>query len=280
MKSAAAPAGCGQPMDGLGVVGKPVEKNFKGHGKFSGTVLAFHARTPPLQKVDLWTVRYEDGDEEDYVWHELRLLLKAHEQEAPEVDGGGEMARQGRVSAAPNPHLPARPRHIRFSAAASPSPPSPAVLTAAAQDVRAQPVESPPVAERNLPRKRASHNQSHNDSLMQAEKTLVEEKGAPPAKKRAAAAASVRMEGGNEGIVGLEVAANLKANTVVGQGRQAAKLTGEGGKSEKVEMEEEEEMTEYEQQRQANIRRNKDILAGATSQQSQNSQYSAFLYIY
>ena len=74
-------------------VGLVVEKYFKGHGKFSGVVVRFHARKPPQQKEDLWTVRYDDGDEEDYSWRELCRLLKAPEQEAPEAGGDSDGGR-------------------------------------------------------------------------------------------------------------------------------------------------------------------------------------------
>jgi hypothetical protein len=59
------------------VVGKRVEKYFKGQGKYLGSVVAFHARNPPDQKEALWTVNYDDGDTEDYTWPQLRRLLKA-----------------------------------------------------------------------------------------------------------------------------------------------------------------------------------------------------------
>jgi len=59
------------------VVGKRVEKYFKGHGKCLGSVVVFHARNPPDQQEALWTVNYDDGDTEDYTWPQLRRLLKA-----------------------------------------------------------------------------------------------------------------------------------------------------------------------------------------------------------
>ena len=78
-----APAG-GQQLPDAPVqnfVGRAVEKDFVGLGIFEGVVKEFHARDPGHQEEDLYTVRYSDGEEEDYTLSELCPILKGPEQE-------------------------------------------------------------------------------------------------------------------------------------------------------------------------------------------------------
>ena len=53
------------------LVGTQVLKNFEGHGEFEGKVVAFVAASCS-SGVDLWSVLYSDGDNEDMDLEELR----------------------------------------------------------------------------------------------------------------------------------------------------------------------------------------------------------------
>lgn len=57
--------------DGWLLVGTQVLKNFVGHGEFEGKVVAFVAASCS-SGVDLWSVLYSDGDNEDMDLEELR----------------------------------------------------------------------------------------------------------------------------------------------------------------------------------------------------------------
>ena len=71
------------PVDGLAMVGAAVEKAFVGYGVFQGAVTAFHRRESP-RSADRWTVTYSDGDQRDYEWAQLAKILR--ESPLPAVD--------------------------------------------------------------------------------------------------------------------------------------------------------------------------------------------------
>ena len=68
------------------LLGRLLEKSFEGHGMFRGTVTSYEDQSSPR----VYTVRYEDGDEEDLEEHELAPLLlpaKHGKQERSRSDG-------------------------------------------------------------------------------------------------------------------------------------------------------------------------------------------------
>lgn len=72
------------------LLGRLLEKSFEGHGLFRGTVTSYEDQSSPR----VYTVRYEDGDEEDLEEHELAPLLlqakhdKQDKQERSRGDSG------------------------------------------------------------------------------------------------------------------------------------------------------------------------------------------------
>lgn len=94
----------GEPVTGQDVVGAVIDKYFVGHGVFLGTVVAFHERVPPKQAHNLYTVKYADGDTEDYDWKELCDVLRPKAKPklvaaaGPSGSKGGKNVRNGAFS--------------------------------------------------------------------------------------------------------------------------------------------------------------------------------------
>jgi hypothetical protein len=80
-----------EPVAGKALVGAVLDKYFPGQGVVSGTVVGFHEREPSAKGQDQFSVRFDNGDQEDWTWKALFPLLRRRAQQAylPSAAGPG-----------------------------------------------------------------------------------------------------------------------------------------------------------------------------------------------
>ena len=245
-----------------------------------------------MQEHDLWTVRYQDGDEEDYNWHELYPLFTSHAHQGDKTDMDVVTARAKNLSTArrrrvkdvgidahhtataskvPCPVdaattciLGALPAHASSAGHAShkrgrdtPRHSKPAQVACPFPISYPPPLSNPPISsslavvssQENSVRKHGRHDKKEKNATVEGEEKAIHD-----------AKMACGSSGGGQGSHTIGV---LGGGQMAGaeEGWQRVGGGGEGG-GKLEEGKEEEEMTVYELQRQANIRRNADILAG------------------